>query len=240
MNEDHNSTSSSGKVTDGNAAVAGMFDTFFKVVRNPAAFFHGMPRSGGFAQPLIFMVVMGVASGLIKAILGVAGLLPGMHIALALTSIVLAPIFIVIFGFIGAAILFVIWKLMGSEQDYETAYRCIAYGSAISPLTQLLMAIPYLGVILVMAWWTLILVVASTNVHQVRKGIATAVFSILAVLMAGFSISAQIAAHRMESALHRATFKNGNVKDPAKAMQQLGKMFEQMGKATQEQQKSGQ
>jgi uncharacterized membrane protein YdjX (TVP38/TMEM64 family) len=37
-------------------------------------------------------------------------------------AIIFMPIAVAIGSFIGAAILFVIWKLMGSQEDYETAY----------------------------------------------------------------------------------------------------------------------
>lgn len=212
-----------------------MLNTFIAVLREPAKFFSGMPQTGGIGHPLSFMVVMGVISGSVRALLGLSGLLPGMGIAMALGAIILAPIFITIFGFIGTAILFIIWKILGSERDFETAYRCVAYGSAISPVTQVLMAIPYLGVLLALAWWTLILVQASTKVHRIRQGVATTVFVIFAVLMAGFSIRAQFAARRMENALRNAQLNDRDAKDRAKAMQQLDKLFEKMGKAAQQQ-----
>lgn len=58
------------------------------------------------------------------------------------------PIAVAIGSFIGAAILFVIWKLMGSQEDYETAYRCGAYLMALAPITTLINVIPYAGAII--------------------------------------------------------------------------------------------
>ena len=39
------------------------------VIRDPASFYRQMPRSGGFADPFIFAVVMGVAAGVVRAVL---------------------------------------------------------------------------------------------------------------------------------------------------------------------------
>lgn len=233
---ENNSTQNGKQVPEDAAPFAeGMINTFISVLRQPAKFFSEMPRTGGIGQPLVFMIVISVISGLVRALLGLTGLLPGLETAMALASIILAPILITIFGFIVAAILFIIWKIMGSEHNFETAYRCIAYGSAISPVTQVLMAIPYLGIVLALAWWTFILVVASTKVHGIRQGVAATVFMIFAVLMAGFSVSAQYAGRRMEAALHNAQNNKQYSKDPAKAMRDLGNMLKQMGKTAQHQ-----
>jgi hypothetical protein len=239
MSEDTNPTSEQTQIRSA-PSVENIVKTFIAVVTRPAEFFSAMPRTGGFVQPLIFMVIMGVAGGVVRAVLGILGLLNGVHLAMAFASIIIAPILIAIFGFVGAAILYVVWKIMGSDQSFETAYRCTAYGGAISPITQALMVIPYLGIVLVMAWWTLILVIASTRVHRIRQGVAATVFGIIAAIFAVTGISAQVAARHMENALNNAQnnmhFDKNDAKDPGKAMQDLGKMFEKIGKAAQDQQ----
>ena len=52
--------------------------------------------------------------------------------------IIFMPIAVAIGSFIGGAILFIIWKLMGSQEDYETAYRCGAYLMALAPITAII------------------------------------------------------------------------------------------------------
>lgn len=107
--------------------------TAVRVLPSPAAFFQEMPKAGGFTEPLVFMVAMGVVGGLIQSIVSILGLSVAAGMMTGLASVVVAPILIAIFGFIGAAILFVIWKLLGSQQSYETANRCNAYlGSSIA------------------------------------------------------------------------------------------------------------
>src|SRR4030042_1303997 len=91
------------------------------------------------------MVVMGINGGLIQSIFSIIGLRGASGMAMGVASIILLPIIIGIFGFVGAAILFGIWKLMGSQESYETAYRCVAYISALTPITAVLGLVPFIG-----------------------------------------------------------------------------------------------
>ena len=218
-----------------------VIDIWPRVITQPAAFFRDMPRKGGFTAPLIFMVLAGVAAGLVRAVLSLVGLgHGGSSVGTALASIIVVPILVAIFGFLGAGILYLIWRAMGSERDYETAYRCTAYGSAISPLTQLLLAIPYLGALAGLVWWTLILITASTEVHGIRRPRALKVFGAIAVVLAILSVGSEMAARRMEASLadmqSQLQSGNGQPKDAAQAMQQLGTMLQKVGKATQKDQ----
>jgi hypothetical protein len=105
---------------------AEMPQTAIDVLTKPAEFFKSMPKAGGFLEPLIFAVIMGLITGIIQAILGFVGLGPagsyGAGMGAGFGAIIFMPIAVAIGSFIGAAILFVIWKLMGSQEDYETAY----------------------------------------------------------------------------------------------------------------------
>ena len=112
------------------------------VLTSPSAFFREMPKTGGFVEPLIFMVIMGIISGLIQTIFSLISLNIAGGMAMGVASIILVPIFVVIGGFIGAAILFLIWKLLGSQESYETAYRCGAYISVLMPIITVLGLIP--------------------------------------------------------------------------------------------------
>ena len=183
--------------------ITAILNTMVEVIRNPVGFFRRMPKSGGFVEPLIFMVCMGVAAGVIQAILAILGLGFAGSFLMALTSIIIAPIMVTIFGFVGAAILFVIWKIMGSQQSFETAYRCGAYTGGIVPVTTVLGIIPYLGPILGLVWGTYLIVVASVEVHNVAPKTAWIVFGAIAALFALISIGSQFAARRVTSGLDR-------------------------------------
>lgn len=155
-----------------------------------------MPTSGGFTEPLIFVIAMGIISGIIQALLGIVGLGYAGSSGAALLSIIFIPLAALIFGFVGAAFLFIIWKIMGSQQSYETAYRCGAYTGAIVPFTTLLATIPYLGTILGVLWMTYILVIESLEVHHLKAKTAWIVFGILGALSAFSSIGSQQAARQ--------------------------------------------
>ena len=128
-----------------------------KIITNPAEYYSTMAKSGGFADPIIFVVVMAAVMGLITAVLSFFGSPIGL-MAAGLGAIILVPIAAVISSFIGAAILFVIWKLMGSEQTFETAYRCLAAAAAIYPVIAVLSIIPYIGSIIGVIWGAYLLI----------------------------------------------------------------------------------
>ena len=177
--------------------IAAIPQTAIKVLTSPSAFFREMPKTGGFTEPLIFAVALGVVSGLIQAILGIIGLRFVMGVGMALASVILMPIFIVIGSFIGAAILFVIWKLMGSQESYETAYRCGAYMSAISPIIAILGIIPFIGSPVGIVLGIFLIVIASVEVHKIPSQKAWLVFGIIGAIFVLLSVSSEFAARRL-------------------------------------------
>lgn len=178
--------------------VSTVSETMMQVIKNPAGFYQSMARSGGFIEPLIFAVIMGVIGGVLQAILSIVGIGSGGTFMLALAAIILVPIMTAIFGFVGAAILFVIWRLLGSQESYETAYRCGAYATAVTPITTLFSILPYLGPALGVAWMCYLMIVASVQVHGIPERKALIVFGIIGGLLILASISSQFAAQRVE------------------------------------------
>ena len=139
-----------------------------KVIREPKAFYQDMPRSGGLVEPLVFMVSMGVVAGIVRAVLGILGIAPDASFFMALASIIIVPVCVAAFGFIGAGFLFLIWNVMRSQEPYELAFRCMAYSAAIAPIAVIFLVIPYIGSIVWLVWTACLLVIASTQVHQVQ------------------------------------------------------------------------
>ena len=191
-----------------------------KVITTPVAFFRSMAKSGGLLEPLIFVIVIAVVNGLLQSLGFMMGVHPMFGAGMAFASIIIAPIFAAIFSFIGAGILYVIWKLMGSTQNYETAYRCLAYASAITPITTLLGFVPYLY-LLGLLWMVYLLVVASVEVHAIAAKTAWIVFGILAALLALVQINVHRSARQMGE--------SGEVmqRDMAKQMEQIQKQIEE-------------
>lgn len=174
--------------------------TAVRVVTAPAEFFKAMPKTGGFVEPLIFAVVMGALAGVVYAVSGVMGLgYMNAGVVSSLLMIIYMPVGAVIGSFIGAAILFVVWKLMGSNENYETAYRCVAYLAALSPIVALLALIPYAGGLINTAIYLYYTVVVSVEVHNLPARKAWLVFGIIYVVFALWGIRSEHAARNMSS-----------------------------------------
>jgi hypothetical protein len=184
-----------------NAGINGMIDQAIMVVTNPVGFYRSMPKGGGYSDPLVFMIVLAVASGVITAVLSVFGI--GVRGAMmgGFAAIVLVPIFVTIFGFIGAAIVHVIWKLMGSGENYETSYRCVAYSSAVGPVVTVLGIIPSIGSIVSAVWPMVLMAIASIVVHSRGEKLSWAVFGALTMFLVVINLASEQAANDMTSEL---------------------------------------
>jgi hypothetical protein len=202
--------------------------TAIRFITGPAAFYREMPRSGGFVEPLVFMVVMGVAVGVVQAL----AFFVGLGFMAGISSIVVVPIAVAVFGFVGAAIVFAIWKVLGSQESYETAYRCTAYASAFSPIVAIIGLVPYIGGAIGVVIWTILLIIASTEVHNIPVSKARMVFGIIAVVLILFSISGQFAARKMarEMDVNRQKMEDAS-REMQKQAEMLQRQTEQMQKA---------
>jgi hypothetical protein len=205
--------------------------TAMSVLTSPSAFFREMPKTGGFVEPLIFMVMMGVIGGLIQTVFSLVGLHIAAGMAMGVWSIILVPIVIAIGGFIGAAILFVIWKLLGSQESYETAYRCGAHISVLAPIATVLGLIPYIGSAMGVILIAYFLVIASVEVHKIPSQKAWLVFGIIGAILIIMNISAQYSARKFS---REAVKFREKMEETSKAMK---KQAEQMQKQTEDMQK---
>jgi|SRR5208283_1205739 len=217
---------------DPKAILGSIVETFQGVIRAPASFYRQMPLSGGYADPLIFAAVMGIAAGIVRIIPGLPGFSFAKSFMLSLTGLIVSPILTGLCTFVAAAILFVIWQLMGSRQSYEVSFRCAAYALAISPAAAALNFIPYLGVVAVLAWIAYILVCASVEVHGTEPKIAWVVFGAICAVVALGSISMQ---HTARSLQHRMESMGKGLGDiekmkPEEAGQKLGEFLKGMQK----------
>jgi hypothetical protein len=224
-----------------NIDFAAMPQTAVNVVTKPTEFFQGMPKTGGFLEPLVFAIIMGVITGIIQAILIFIGLGPGAGYGgrmSGFTMIIFMPIAAAIGSFIGGAILFVIWKLMGSQENYETAYRCGAYLMALSPITAIIGAVPYAGGLISMAIYVFYLVTASIHVHNIPSQKAWLVFGIIGVIFMLFGLFAEHKARNMRPQIEQWREMGENMrkeyqdktKDMQKSSDEMRKQAEEMAK----------
>jgi hypothetical protein len=159
-------------------------DTVRAVVLDPVGFFRGIARRGDFVNPLIFAVICALISallgGLINLLLSPLFASPGdTGEALAggvvgfVGNLILAPIFVVIVLFIGAAITHLLVMLLVRPQNagFEATFRVGAY----SQVTQLVSWIPIIGVIIAVVWTAILSIFGIREVHSTTTGKAALV-----------------------------------------------------------------
>ena len=58
----------------GSTDLAAIPSLAIRIITDPVGFYRSMSKSGGYAEPLVFMIVLSVVAGVISAVLGMAGL----------------------------------------------------------------------------------------------------------------------------------------------------------------------
>ena len=154
-----------------------------RVIMDPFGFYKDLPLTGGLTNPMLFVVCMAVVMALISAVTSMFGLGMAGAAGVGIVAIILMPIVAVIGSFIGAAIMFVIWKLIGSDKDFEAAYRCVAYFFAIAPVVAIISIIPYVGTLIRALWSGLLMYAASKNAMGVKEQTAKIAIGILTAIL---------------------------------------------------------
>lgn len=165
-----------------------------EILLAPRSFYAGMPARGGVAEALLFLLVLEVIAGIVKG----AGYLytGGPATMQVLWGIMFFPFLVVLFSFVMAGFLWLVWFLLGSRLPYETAYRCFAFTAAIAPVTTLVQVIPtavgldpevgwLVSMGLHLAWMMVLLAIASEEVHEIPRWGSRVAFSLLGVALLG-------------------------------------------------------
>ena len=158
----------------------GLKDLVVKLIVKPADFFRDMPRTGGILDPLIFVLL----ASLLGVVLNAIELLmtSGVGMGMVTVWLITVPIVMVIMSFFVAGICYAAWAFMGSKENFETSYRCLAYMQILFPIMMLVSIVPYLGLACI-AWWLYLMVIATREVHKVSVKPALAVFGIIAAIV---------------------------------------------------------
>lgn len=160
-----------------------IFKTVKAVLVTPANFYAGMPVTGGFVQPVLFVVIIALVTALLLALaeLFVAGF------ASALTQLLQGLVALPVYGLLvclGLSVLFYLsGSLLESGQSFETAFRCSAYSFAVFPLWMLVQGQHEILQIVVLAFWAVILSSAAEVVIKVKPLLARAVLAVLVALV---------------------------------------------------------
>lgn len=186
---------------DNQADFGSMVPRALRVITAPDAFFRTMPKTGGFVDPIAFLIVIGIIDGLITWIAAVLNpAIPDSAVG-ASAVLVVMPVTMLLMGFVVATLMFFLWKIMGSREGFETAFRSVAYMVAISPITTAIGFFSYLNLIGLL-WSFYLLAIASIEVHRIPPRVAWTVFGVIAALFVILSLGLQRAG-RIEGDLHQ-------------------------------------
>lgn len=168
----------------------------------------------GIGPSIVFILVMGVISGLITAIWGMVqppAALGGGPRGMVWMAILFVPLASFIGSFIGALI---IWGLVdgllkGTAGQYKVSYRMLALLAAFSPVSALLAPIPTVGqylAIIVNLWATIVMIRGIILVRDTRPVRTWVTCGIIFGLLFAIGIFARVAAQRQLTAQSQPGF----------------------------------
>ncbi len=169
----------------------GLVSSFIDVVVRPGKFYSSMSRRGGFGEPIKFFLVFS-SIGLMINIIGTS-LIYG-NLSLSYVPVLFFTLEAALFvgSFVAAMILHIVWKALGSKESYETSYRVFAYSAAISPFTSVIAFIPNVGIAISMVWVFILLIIASSKVHEIKQSLALAVWGLVGAFMIVLTLSYEL------------------------------------------------
>lgn len=166
-------------------------ETIKLFVTNPVEAWRLTKEKGDYAEPLIFAILVswiGIAvSGLWSGLFGQAwtAFLPpelkenlgealATNTAAILIQVGLAPVFVLIGLFVGAAVYHVAFLIVGATKDstagFEGTFRAVAYSS----VSQLANVIPFVGGLAAVVWNLILVVLGVVRIHRTSQGKAIA------------------------------------------------------------------
>ena len=167
----------------------------------PAAQLRDMEKSGGFTEPVLLIVRLGLLAGVVRIFVTFYHMANGASVGLlrALSAVLFVPVSLLAISYIAAFLLWLVMRLLGRDSDLETAFRVVAHLCALAPVAVLALAIPYLGNLLLFAALAYLLVIAAIEVYQLGSNTAWAVFGVGCALLALFAVAAEYRARQPQS-----------------------------------------
>lgn len=149
-----------------------------------------MSKEGGYGKPIVYALLWQYLAGLVGLIISLVRPLPTQWgVPGKILLFFVSPPLMIGMGFAIAAFFFVIWHLMGSSHNYQTAFRIWALFSPLAVLS----AVPYLSIVVIL-FYVFLLVTASVEVHGIRPTKAWTVWSILLGVLVLLLVGAGIVA----------------------------------------------
>jgi len=181
----------------------GFFNAFIEtlsmILTRPAEAFSVMKREGGLGEPLIYALIGGCVGGIVQFLFSLAfqsiGLFADRHNSLAamtgmgigFATIILLPLFIVIFLFVWSAIVHLCLMIVGgANQSFETTFRVLAFThGSVGPLQ----IVPFCGGLISFVWAIVCYCIGLARAQKTDTGRAVlAVFLPLIVCCGGLVI----------------------------------------------------
>jgi len=173
----------------------GYIETWKEVMQSPSDFYRDMPKTGGYTDPLTFAAISFIIYAFLAALLtvlfgpgmyggmyeGMYGSARGLGFFAILMTVIITPIAGIISLFIEAAILYIIYKILGGTGSYEGTVRFISYATAVLVLSW----IPIVGWI-VGIYGIYLYIVGGMYVHDIsmaRSVIAVLLPTLLIILL---------------------------------------------------------
>lgn len=159
----------------------------FKVLTGSKSFFSHMPKKG-YKKAISFLLFIVVVTGLFKTVCSVShyGFFEGLSHLPGNLLVMLLYVFVIVT--LGSGVMYYIWRLMGSEQSFETSFKNVSYSLVALPLLMIAITFGFYAIVLVMALWAFILFNAGNETHQVR-GTGIVVFLGLGVLLSSLMLN---------------------------------------------------
>jgi hypothetical protein len=168
-----------------------LVETVKLLVVQPQAAFARARRRGDLGSPILFAVLLGWAGILAQSLWSIAfgssivDLLPpelranpafafAGHTAGLLAQILLAPIFVVIFLFVGSAIVHLMLMLVGGTKSSEAGFEGTLRAMAYSTVAQLGAIVPFAGGLIAFVWSIVLETIGLADLHRTSTGKALA------------------------------------------------------------------
>ncbi|MBI5778062.1 MAG: YIP1 family protein [Planctomycetes bacterium] len=177
-----------------------IWNTFVASMFHPGKFFSSTPTDAGIGKPLLYAIIVG-SVGLIVSNLWIMMLIPMLpqppeqsnmflmsFSAISIFfQIILAPVQVVIYVFIYAAVLHVsLMIIKGNEQGFEATFRTAAYAMS----TYLLYLVPFcLGIPFAIVWYIVIIIIGLRETHGISTGKAVVAWILPLIFCCGCGIA---------------------------------------------------
>lgn len=160
-----------------------LFSWAVRVFKAPGGLFSGLAKTGGYGTPALYALFWLFLSGVVE--LAVARFRPApfrFSAGVETLWLFLGPLLLLAVGFLVSGLFFVIWHLMGSRENYQTAFRCWAVTTPVAVASAALGVVPFLN-LLGFLYGIFLLVVASRQVHGLPSRRSWIVWGVLGGLI---------------------------------------------------------